>query len=396
MEYGPFAHQLRTLGEPELTYLKEVFNRGRMSIFYNGGGMVDRFQKAFAAYTGAGTALARCNGMCALAEAVSVSGAKAGNEIICDPVVHFGALAALYWNCIPRFADIEPDTYLMDPESLKANITGNTKAVIVTHLWGLPARIDEIRDICRQRGLFLIEDCAHAVGTRWKGRHVGTFGDLGMFSFQEFKQLSTGDGAMTTVNDPELAENMENVWAFSGESPVKYTLNWRMNELTAAVGLGQLQKVDGIIQGTYNVTLKILNDAIRGCRWLQSRRVPDGATPSGYWFACAWQGDKHGMDYARFKRLNDELSIGLRFGFNEVAPYQYEFFRNGDIFGNGVPYHTPPFTQLSDYRYRDGLCPVVEDVMPRLITVNLIFLPIEEAKRKAELLRTAMDRMDRG
>jgi dTDP-4-amino-4,6-dideoxygalactose transaminase len=396
MNYGPFAKQLRTLGDPELKYLAEVFERGRLSVFFNEGGMVDRFQKAFAAYAGANVALARNNGMCALAEAVSVSGAAAGNEIICDPVVHFGALAALYWNCIPRFCDVEADTYLMDPASLKANITANTKAVIVTHLWGLPARIDEIRDICRHRGLFLIEDCAHAVGARWKGQHVGTFGDLGMFSFQEFKQLSTGDGAMVTVRDPALAERMENVWAFSGESPVKFTLNWRMNEMTAAVGLGQLAKVDRIVQGTYNVTLGLLTDAIAGCRWLQPRRVPAAATQSGYWFACTWQGDRHGLDYARFKQLNEDLGIGLRFGFNETPPYQYEFFRKGDVFGNGVPYHTPPFTKLSDYRYRDGLCPVIENLMPRLVTVNLIFLPVEEARRKAALLRKAIELTEKG
>lgn len=394
MDYGPFARQLRDLGETELRYLGEVFERGRLSIFFNQGGMVDRFQKAFADYTGARAALARNNGMCALAEAVSVSGAQAGNEIICDPVVHFGALAALYWNCIPRFCDVDPETYCMDPGALEANITKNTKAVIVTHLWGLPARIDEIRDICRRHGLFLIEDCAHALGAHWKGQHVGTFGDIGMFSFQEFKQLSTGDGAMTLVNDPDLADRMENVWAFSGESPVRFTLNWRMNEMTAAVGLAQIEKVDRIIQGTYNETLRILNEAISDCEWLELRRVPPEATQSGYWFACKWIGDRFGKDYERFKQLNDELEIGLRFGFNEKAPYQYEFFRNGDIFGNGVPYRTPPFTSLSDYRYRDGLCPVVEDLMPRLITVNLIFLSIESARNTAARLRTAMARME--
>lgn len=396
MEYGPFAKQLRTLGDPELKYIAEVFDRGRMSTFFNEGGMVERFQKAFAAYTGAKVALARNNGMCGLAEAVSVSGAQAGNEILCDPVVHFGALAALYWNCIPRFCDVDRDTYCMDPASLEANITENTKAVIVTHLWGLPARIEEIRDICRKHKLFLIEDCAHAVGTRWKGRHVGTFGEIGMFSFQEFKQLSTGDGCMNTVNDEKLADMMENVWRFSGESPVKFTLNWRMNEMTAAVGLGQLEKVDRIIQGTYNVTLKILNDAIADCPWLANRKVPEGATQAGYWFACRWDGDRQGMDYERFKQLNKELGIGLRFGFNETPPYQYEFFRTGDIFGNGVPYHTPPFTTLSNYRYRDGLCPVIEDLMPRLITANLIFLPIEDAKRMADQLRKAIALMGRG
>ncbi len=396
MDYAEFAREIRGLDELELGYLREVLNRGKLSIFFNEGGFVERFQRAFAEYVGAKTALARNNGMCALAEAVSVSGAKAGNEIICDPVVHFGGLAALYWNCIPRWCDIEPDTYCMDPRSLEANITDNVRAVICTHLWGLPARIDAIRDICRNHGLFLIEDCAHAVGARWNGRHVGTFGDIGMFSFQEFKQLSTGDGAMSVVQDEELARNMEDVWAFSGESPRMMTLNWRMNEMTAAIGLAQLQRVDRIVREYYNVTLDILNDAIAGCDWLAPRRVPSEAVQAGYWFACTWQGDRRGMDYDRFKRLNDEMGVGLRFGFNEHPPYRFEFFRRGDIYGNGVPYLTPPFTQLSDYRYREGLCPVVEDVMPRLITVNLIFLSIEEAKRIADGLHRAIEAMERG
>jgi len=396
MEYGAFAKELRGFDELEAGYFREVLERGKLSCFFNERGMIRRFEKAFAAYTGAKVACARNNGMNALAEAVSVSGARAGNEVICDSVVHFGGLAALYYNCVPRWCDIEPDTYNMDPDSLRANITENTKAVIVTHLWGLPARIEEIRDICKERGVFLIEDCAHAVGSRWKGRHVGTFGDIGSFSFQEFKQLSTGDGGMNLINDPELAHKMENIWAFSGESPTMMTLNWRMNEMTAAMGLAQLSRVDRIVGEYYNVTLKILNDAVAGCEWLQNRRVPPEATQAGYWFACKWTGDEGGLDYERFKQLNEELGTGVRFGFNQVAPYQFEFFRKGDAYGNGVPYGTPPFTELSDYRYRDGLCPVVEEVMPRLVTVNLIFLPVDEARRTAEKLHQAIDTMNRG
>src|SRR5512136_3056711 len=148
MNYTKFAKEIRGFDELEMGYFKEVLKRGNLSIFFNKGGMVDRFQKAFAKYTGAKVALARVNGMGALADAVSVSGAGVGTEILCDPVVHFGALASVYMNAVPRFVDIDPDTYLMDPTSLEANITKNSKAVIVTHLWGLPARMDEIKRIC--------------------------------------------------------------------------------------------------------------------------------------------------------------------------------------------------------------------------------------------------------
>lgn len=395
MEYGPFAKELRELGTNELGYLKEVFERGRMSIFYNEGGMVDRFQAAFAKYTGANKALARVNGMAALAEAVTVSGAGVGTEVLCDPIVHFGALASIYFNSIPRFVDIDPDTYLMDPRALEASITPNARAVICTHLWGLPARIDEIRAICKKHNLFLIEDCAHGMGAYWKGQHVGTFGDLGMFSFQEFKQLSTGDGAMTIVADPALADKMESVWAFSGESPQIMTLNWRMNEMTAAVGLAQLERLDHILK-YYGETLKLLNEAIKGCTWLKPRLVPDGATQSGYWFACTWQGDKHGLSYERFQKLNEELEIGLRFGFNQTGPYEFDLFRNGNFYGEGCPFKCPLYTQKSDYRYKKGLCPNLEDVMPRLVTVNLIFLTKEAAGQIVDKLAKAIAIMNRG
>jgi len=394
-DYGPFAKELRGLDDLEMEFFKEMLETGRQSIFFNDGGLVKRFEKAFARYAGAPAALARTNGMCALADMVSMSGAGVGDEIICDPIVHFGALATLFTNAVPRFCDIDPDTYLMDPESLRATITPLTKAVIVTHLWGLPARIDEIAAICKEHNLFLIEDCAHAVGARWKDQHVGTFGNAGMFSLQEFKQLSTGDGSLITVRDQAFADEVENIWGFSGESPLRMTLNWRMNEATAAVGLAQLLRVDGI-NDYYGETLKIFNEAIADCPWLENRLVPDEATQVGYWFACKWTGDQHGLDYDRFKALNDELELGLRFGFNERAPYEFEFFNKGNIYGHNCPYQCPIYRQKTQHVDRAGQCPVVEDVMPRLVTVNLIFLSLEAAKRQAEALHKAVSEIQKG
>jgi perosamine synthetase len=391
-----FVKKLRRFGEPELTYLRQVLDKGVMSIFEVENGMVERFEKAFAKYAGAKAAQAKANAMVGLAEAVSVSGAGVGTEVICDPIVHFGALATFYFNAVPRFADINPNTYNMDPVSLEANITENTKAVIVTHLWGQMADMEKIRAICKKHNLFLIEDCAHTVGAYWKNKHAGTWGDLGVFSFQEYKQLSTGDGAMTITNNSALMDKMANVWAFSGESPHFMTLNYRMTAVTAAIGLAQLEKVDDIVQNTYNKTLKILNDAIKGCKWLKPRLVPAEATVAGYWFACAWEGDKFGLDYNRFKKINDDMKIGLRFGFNEVAPYEYDFFREAHAYNHpDCPVRCPIYTGKSNYRYKKGLCPNVEEVMPRLVTVRLIFLSIEDAKRMAEKLHEAIRKMEK-
>ena len=181
---------------------------------------MQRFQETFAGFAGTKTAIPRCNGMTALSEAVSVSGASTGDEVLCDSIVHFGGLAAAYFNAVPRFVDVDYETYSMDPASLEANITPQSKAVIVTHLWGLMADMERIKKICEQHGLFLIEDCAHAVGSYWNGKHAGSYGDMGVFSFQEFKQLSTGDGGMTVLDNEKLAYDIRNKMAFSGESPL--------------------------------------------------------------------------------------------------------------------------------------------------------------------------------
>jgi len=386
---------IRKFDDLELSYVKQVLERGQLGWIIPGG-MQERFERAFAEFTGARIALSRNNAMNALAEAVAVSGAATATEVLCDPIVHFGALAALWFNAVPRFVDVDYATYNMDPESLRANITDLSRAVIVTHHWGYPARIDEIRDICDEHGLFLIEDCAHAVGCYYKGRHVGTFGKLGVFSFQEYKQLSTGDGGMTITDDEDLADKMKTVWRFSGESPAFMTLNWRMNEVTAAIGLGQLQRVRGYLDEVYNVTLGILDEAIKDCPWLKTRaRLPE-ATVAGYWWACAWEGDKYGLSYERFKQLNDELGIGLRFGFNQTPPYEFDLFRGPTAYKHpDCPVRCPYYTIKSDYRYIKGLTPVTEELMPRLVTVGLIFLQVQQAREMAEKLQKAIHIMSK-
>jgi perosamine synthetase len=393
LKYG--AHELRKLGELELKYLAEVMRGETLSNYISEQSMTRRFEDAFAKKVGASKAMAKNAAMSGLCEAVSVSGAGPGFEVLCDPIVHFGGLAGIFFNAVPRFVDVKRDTYNMDPESLLANITPLSKAVIVTHLWGQSAEIETIAQICRERGLFLIEDCAHGINARWNGKHIGTFGDLGVFSFQEFKQLSTGDGGMTVTNNEELFDKMRSAWWFSGESPRFVYINYRMNEVTAAVGLAQLEKVDDIIH-SYNRTLAILNEAIAGCEWLKPRKVPTEAEMVGYWWSCTWEGDRHGLSYDRFKQLDEELKIGLRFGFNHFPAQEFPFFRESTAYRThpDCPVRCPLYTAKSNYRYTWDLTPVCQDLMPRLITVNLIFLSIPAAEAMADRIRTAIKTME--
>ncbi len=384
----------RVFGDLEMQYLKEVLDSGKLGWYHEEGSMTTRFEQAFAKKVGVKFGITRNSAMTALAQAVSVSGAGTGTEVICDPIVHFGAVATLYFNAVPRFADVRYDTYLMDPASVRANITDKTKALIVTNLWGLCAELDEIRKICDEHGIFMIEDCAHNMGSYWKGKHAGTYGDLNCFSFQQGKHLPTGDGGMMTIDRADLYDKLYNEWAFSGESPAFLTLNFRMNEMTAAVGLGQLQRLDGYIE-EYTQSLHIFDEAIRDCKWLRNRHVPSEAVQSGYIWVCAWEGDKHGLDYGRFQQVVQELSLPLRFGFTGAPAYTF------DIFKVSTAYHQPdcpvrcPF-YTSDYRYRDGLCPTAEDLIPRLVMSGLIEVSPAEARKRADLLRQAIRITEKG
>ena len=264
----------RIFGDRELANLKAVFRSKELG--WHQGGMVTRLDEAFAAFTGARYGVCRNSAMTALAQAVSISGAGCGDEVICDPLVHFGGVAALSFNCVPKFVDVKYDTYLMDPSALEKAITRHTKALIVTNLWGLCAELDRIREICRKHNIFMIEDCAHAIGAKWKGKHAGTYGDIGVFSFQQGKHICTGDGGIIVTDDAELHDKLYSEWAFKGESPSFLTLNFRMNELTAAVGLAQLERFPGYLR-EYNDNLARYNEAIADGVWLRGRTVPEEA-----------------------------------------------------------------------------------------------------------------------
>jgi dTDP-4-amino-4,6-dideoxygalactose transaminase len=384
----------RVFGDLEMQYLKEVLDSGKLGWHHEEGSMTTRFEEAFAQKVGVKFGIARNSAMTALAQAVSVSGAGTGTEVICDPIVHFGAVATLYFNAVPRFADVRYDTYLMDPASVRANVTDKTKALIVTNLWGLCAELDEIRKICDEHGIFMIEDCAHNMGSYWKGKHAGAYGDLGCFSFQQGKHLPTGDGGMMTTDRADMYDKLYNEWAFSGESPAFLTLNFRMNEMTAAVGLGQLQRVDGYLE-EYTQSLHILDEAIRDCKWLRNRHVPKEAVQSGYIWVCTWEGDKHGLDYGRFQQVVQELGLPLRFGFTGAPAYTFDVFKVSTAYHQADCPVRCPFYQ-GDYRYQEGLCPTAEDLIPRLVMSGLIEVPPVEARKRADLLRQAIRITEKG
>ncbi|MFG2197143.1 DegT/DnrJ/EryC1/StrS family aminotransferase [Streptomyces sp. NPDC048639] len=208
------------------------------------------FQQRWAEFTGARHALAVTNGTISLQIALQALGVGAGDEVIVPPYTFAAtATAPLALGALPVFADIQPDTYNIDPVAVEAAVTDRTKAVIAVHLAGAPADMDALSALCGARGIALIEDAAHAHGARWNGRPVGTFGDFGSWSFQASKNLSSGEGGALVTNDAELAEA---AWGLhncgrrrNGPWYAHYDLggNYRLTEWQSAVLLTGLERL---------------------------------------------------------------------------------------------------------------------------------------------------------
>ena len=191
-----------TLDQREIKAVTAVLRSG----WIGSGPKVDQFETKFAQYVRAKYAVAVSSASSALQLALQVLALKAGSEVI-SPSLTFIATnhAILLNNLIPVFCDIEPDTLCADPADIAHRITPKTRAVVVMHYGGHPVDLNLLVKLCRQKKLYLIEDCAHATGSYYRGKHVGTFGTLGCFSFAAIKNLTTGDGGMIVTNNRRLA-----------------------------------------------------------------------------------------------------------------------------------------------------------------------------------------------
>ena len=232
----------------EVEALREVVNSRFWGI---GGRKVKEFEGKFAAYQGAKYGVAVTSGTTALEIALRAANIGARDEVIV-PAYTFSATAAavLQVNALPVFADIDPSNYTLDPRRVEETITDRTKAIIPVHIGGCPANMDSIIKIANRNNLMTIEDACQSWGAEWKGRRVGAIGNLGAFSFQSSKNITSGEGGIITTNDKELYELC---WSYHNcgrtlEGPqYEHELlgfNYRMTEFQAAVLLVQLSRLD--------------------------------------------------------------------------------------------------------------------------------------------------------
>jgi perosamine synthetase len=214
------------------------------------GRFISEFEQGFAAYIGAPFATATCNGTVALHLALVTLGIGPGDEVIVPTLTYVAsANAVAYTGATPVFCDCEPGTWQMSTEDVRAKITPRTRAIMPVHLYGAPCDMEALLRVAREHDLFVIEDCAEAIGTRIGNRHVGTFGDIATFSFFGNKTITTGEGGMVVCNNQTLLERAVHLKGQGLASHRQYWhdvigYNYRMTNICAAIGIAQLERAD--------------------------------------------------------------------------------------------------------------------------------------------------------
>ncbi len=261
----PIAKHL--IGGEEKKAVLEVLNSGMLVQ----GPKVKEFEENFAKYIGTKYGIATNNGTTALHAALLASTINSGDEVITTPFTFIAtANSILYCNAKPVFADIEPKSFNIDPEQVKEKITSKTKAVLIVHLYGQPCEMGAILDICEDHELKLVEDACQAHGAEYKGKKVGSFGDSGVFSFYPTKNMTTGEGGIITTNDKKIAEKARLIREHGSSAKYSHQIlgyNYRMTDISAAIGIEQLKKLDAMNEKRIE-NAKLLTNGIEKIRGL--------------------------------------------------------------------------------------------------------------------------------
>lgn len=283
------------LGKEELNNLKKVFKTG----WVGAGPMTQELEKQFAKSIGVEHAIGVTSCTAALHIALQALGLKSGDEVIVPAITVVSTpYAALYNGATPVFADVEADTLCLDLKDFEKKITSKTKAVIPVHLGGHSCDLDAILKIAKKNNLYVVEDCANAQGALYNGKPVGGFGDLGCFSFEAKKNMTTGDGGMLTTNDGKLAAKLRalrwygsynDTWKrFAGNAKYSWhydvsELGWKynMNDIMAAIGLAQFKKLPKVLKAKDKLRAKY-GEALKGIPWLETPKDRP-YTKSGWW-----------------------------------------------------------------------------------------------------------------
>ncbi|MCS7223774.1 MAG: DegT/DnrJ/EryC1/StrS family aminotransferase [Armatimonadetes bacterium] len=385
----PFPKE-RKVGERELKEVAEALESAWL--FRWSGSKVAAFERAFAQRHGVPYGVACTSGTAAIHLAIAALQLEPGDEIITAPITDVGTVAPiLKEGGIPLFADVDPETGNMDPEKAKQLISERTKAILVVHLAGNPCDLGAFENLAKEKGLILIEDCAQAHLAEYHGRLVGTIGHIGCFSLQQSKHIVTGDGGISITADEELATKMalfmDKGWDRGSGTPHRVYkilgLNYRMNELTGAVALAQMERLDLVVSERRKRGDR-LSQLISECRFVKPQKVLDGCQHSYWHYQLLVQREAPftADDFAQALQA-EGIPCGARY-IGKPIFLCHDAITNKRIFGHSsFPFDHNPRQVV----YNESTCPIAQDYLSRLVVLPLHeFLSEEEITDMAQAI----------
>jgi dTDP-4-amino-4,6-dideoxygalactose transaminase len=393
----PFPER-RCIGSDERNAVLEVLDSQVLSDFiaspgkyFNGGRVVKKFESIWSEKYNFKHAISVNSWTSGLMSIVGAIGIEPGDEVICSPyTMSASATCVLFYGGIPVFADIEEDTYCIDPKSIEAKITKRTKAIIVVHLFGGTADMDQIMNIADKNNIIVVEDAAQAPGVLYNGKPVGTIGHIGGFSLNYHKHIHSGEGGLIVTNDDNLAlrcrmirNHGENYADAHPELPINNTIggNYRFSELHAAIAIEQFKKLPDILRRRNNLA-RHLSSRLSGISGIKTPKVRKNCTHAWYLFPLQYEEKDVGISRALFvDSVNAELpkpktveDVALTQGY--VRPlYKSRVYQEKIAIGTkGFPFN---INSNISYSYSDNLCPVTEKMYSKkLLLTGLVRDPL--------------------
>jgi perosamine synthetase len=336
------------LDEREEQLVVDVLRSGRLSL----GPWIDRFEELFAEAVDAPYAAAVSSGTAGLHLLCHLAGIEPGNEVITSPYSFVAsANCAIYEGATPVFADVDPRTLNLDPAAVEAAITPRTRAIVAVDIFGYPCELEDLQAICARHDLALIDDACEALGARYKGSPVGSHGAPAVFAFYPNKQITTGEGGVVTTHSEQewrLLKSLRNQGRADGGGWLDHArlgFNYRIDDIRAAIGIGQLEKLDRIVQLRASVADRY-GTLLRGIDGLELP-LEDDDDHVRSWFVYVVT-LREGTDRERVIQRLEERGV-------QTARY--------------LPCIHLQSYMRERYGFREGLCPVAEGLSPRTLAL---------------------------
>lgn len=368
-----------SLGREEVEAAKRVVESGVLSQFigcwdpdFFGGPEVQAFERMWERDFCVKHAVSVNSLTSGLVAAIGAIGIEPGDEVIVSPwTMSATATAIMHWNAIPVFADIEPETFCLDPLSVERNISPYTKAIVAVDIAGHSADMDALKEIARKHGLKIVSDTAQAPAAFYKGKYAGTLGDIGGFSLNYHKHVHTGEGGVMVTDDDELADRMrlirnhaEVVVEDKGVTNLVNMIgfNFRLGEIEAAIGIEQLKKLKSMVEDRQRVARRF-DEGLGNLSGLRVPVVKPDCTHVYYTYTMTLDPDALGVD-------RDTVHKALVAEGVPALGSRYENIHLLPMYQKKIAYGSKGFPWSSDICRRDvsyskGICPVAEDMNDR-------------------------------